>query len=75
MVLAATNYPWDLDEALRRRLEKRVYIPLPTCEGIRHLLQIACREVSARSAAPAPASTRHTASVHQMMMDGAWLVG
>lgn len=45
MVLAATNFPWDIDEALRRRLEKRIYIPLPTQEGREALLGINLREV------------------------------
>ncbi|XP_052808952.1 katanin p60 ATPase-containing subunit A1-like [Mya arenaria] len=45
MVLAATNFPWDLDEALRRRLEKRIYIPLPTEKGREELLKINLKEV------------------------------
>lgn len=35
--------PWDLDEALRRRLQKRIYIPLPDADArralLRHLLE------------------------------------
>ena len=40
MVLAATNRPQDLDEALRRRLEKRIYIPLPNEVGRKELFKI-----------------------------------
>merc|ERR1719414_1563301 len=45
MVLAATNFPWDIDEALRRRLEKRIYIPLPNEDGREALLKINLKEV------------------------------
>ena len=45
MVLAATNRPQDLDEALKRRLEKRVYIPLPADEGRRALLKISMKDL------------------------------
>ena len=49
VVLAATNFPWDLDEALRRRLEKRIYIPLPGPAERVELFRINLREVSVSS--------------------------
>jgi len=45
MVLATTNRPWDLDEAMRRRLEKRIYIPLPTLAERRQLFELYLRGV------------------------------
>ncbi len=46
IVLGATNFPWDIDEALRRRLEKRIYIPLPNFDGRVSLLKINLKEVT-----------------------------
>ena len=39
-VMAATNFPWDLDEALLRRFQKRIYIPLPDAEGRESILMM-----------------------------------
>ena len=45
MVLAATNHPWDIDDAFRRRFEKRVYIKLPDKDGRRNLLDLNLKDI------------------------------
>ena len=49
MVLAATNFPWQIDEALRRRLEKRIYIALPDADARVSLLKINLKGVTLAS--------------------------
>lgn len=39
LVLGATNLPWGLDSAMRRRFEKRIYIPLPEVSARLYLLK------------------------------------
>ena len=45
-VMAATNRPWDLDDALRRRFEKRVYIPLPNEKGRLQLFDLNLKKIN-----------------------------
>lgn len=40
LVLAATNIPWNLDMAIRRRFEKRIYIPLPEPDARTKMFEI-----------------------------------
>ncbi|GMH36514.1 hypothetical protein BSKO_04382 [Bryopsis sp. KO-2023] len=46
MVLATSNCPWDLDEAMRRRFEKRIYIPLPDEEARSQMLTINLKDLN-----------------------------
>ena len=39
LIIGATNRPNDLDEAVRRRLSKRLYIPLPNAAGRRQFIE------------------------------------
>ncbi|KAG5538959.1 hypothetical protein RHGRI_019491 [Rhododendron griersonianum] len=40
LVLAATNTPYALDQAIWRQFDKRIYIPLPDVKARQHMFKI-----------------------------------
>lgn len=40
LVLGATNVPWELDPAMRRRFEKRIYIALPEADARAYMAKL-----------------------------------
>jgi vacuolar protein-sorting-associated protein 4 len=45
LALGATNRPWDIDEAFRRRFEKRIYLPMPDVDARKELFRIYVKEI------------------------------
>ncbi|MFW9855471.1 MAG: AAA family ATPase [Candidatus Thorarchaeota archaeon] len=45
VTIGATNTPWDIDAAMRRRFERRVYITLPTTAAREKMFEIHTRGV------------------------------
>ncbi|KAI5724162.1 hypothetical protein M8J76_016260 [Diaphorina citri] len=49
VILGASNFPWNIDDAFLRRLEKRIYVPLPSSSGRQELLRLILRQVDLAS--------------------------
>eukprot|EP00602_Paraphysomonas_sp_CaronLab_P006428 CAMPEP_0185030678 /NCGR_PEP_ID=MMETSP1103-20130426/17677_1 /TAXON_ID=36769 /ORGANISM="Paraphysomonas bandaiensis, Strain Caron Lab Isolate" /LENGTH=657 /DNA_ID=CAMNT_0027565891 /DNA_START=53 /DNA_END=2023 /DNA_ORIENTATION=- len=78
MVLATTNCPWDLDEAIRRRLEKRIYIPLPDLAARAELFEICLRSIRVGTDVNPTTLARHTggysgADIHLVCREAAMM--
>eukprot|EP00741_Cyanophora_paradoxa_P007363 tig00001126_g7122.t1 len=52
LVLAATNIPWNLDSAIRRRFEKRIYIPLPEAAAREQMFRLHLGDTPYATAGP-----------------------
>jgi SpoVK/Ycf46/Vps4 family AAA+-type ATPase len=40
IIIAATNRPWDLDEAMISRFQRKIYVPLPEAESRKKIFEI-----------------------------------
>ena len=54
LFIGATNCPWDLDDALMRRLARRVHVPLPDAPARRALLATLLEKGGAARVGAAP---------------------
>lgn len=60
LVLGATNIPWSLDSGIRRRFEKRIYIPLPDCNARTNMFITMCKGTNSTLQ---PEDYKHLASI------------
>jgi len=78
LVLATSNTPWALDEAMRRRLERRIYVPLPDEAARREVLAAHTRGVKLAEGVELDALARESdgysgADLHVVCRDAAMM--
>ncbi|MHA2244766.1 MAG: AAA family ATPase [Candidatus Hodarchaeales archaeon] len=61
VTVGATNTPWDIDAAMRRRFERRVYVTLPTSGAREKMFQIHTRGVELDSGVAFEELAKYTA--------------
>ena len=67
LLLFSTNFPQALPPPFLRRLEKRIYVPLPTCEEkIAYFKQCMGSLSSSPSPSPSPSSSSSSAAAHNI---------
>ena len=52
LTMAATNAPWDLDDAVLSRFQKRIYIPLPDAKAREAILSVLIQKAGHRLEVP-----------------------
>ena len=63
IVLAATNYPWNIDSAVLRRFGQKIYVPLPDEDDIVQLMQLSILRNVKRSLEIKHGSESHTRTI------------
>ena len=67
LVLGATNLPWAVDPAIRRRFERRIYIPLPDLAARIRMFQL---HIGDTPNALQPSDLKHLASMTDLFSGG-----